>query len=63
MRIGAKALDCLPVLKQAKGVNFYRDYPEVSMSDCNLVLELIMTQEEDQNLDDPDIGFFFVISM
>ena len=34
MRIGAKALDCLPVLKQAKGVNFYRDYPEVSMIEC-----------------------------
>lgn len=29
MRVGAKAVECLPILKEARAVSFYRDYPQV----------------------------------
>ncbi|KAG0595308.1 hypothetical protein M758_UG157700 [Ceratodon purpureus] len=29
MRVGAKAVECLSLLKEARAVRFYRDYPEV----------------------------------
>lgn len=29
MRVGAKAVECLSLLKEARAVRFYRDYPKV----------------------------------
>lgn len=29
MRVGAKAVECLSLLKEARAVHFYRDYPKV----------------------------------
>ena len=29
MRVGAKAVECLSLLKEARAVGFYRDYPQV----------------------------------
>lgn len=52
MRIGAKALDCVSVLKQAKGVSFYRDYPQhvtdplkVFIAAVNKVADFVPTSE------------------
>lgn len=29
MRVGAKAVECLSILKDSRAVHFYRDYPKV----------------------------------
>lgn len=31
MRVGAKAVECLSLLKEARAVHFYRDYPKVRL--------------------------------
>lgn len=55
MRIGAKALDCIPVLKQAKGVSFYRDYPQhvtdplkVFIAAINNITDFVSIQEDQE---------------
>ena len=37
MRVGAKAVECLSLLKEARAVHFYRDYSEVQLL-CNYTL-------------------------
>jgi hypothetical protein len=36
MRVGAKAVERLPVVKKSRAVHFYRDYPQVwNFSSCS----------------------------
>jgi hypothetical protein len=32
MRIGSKALELLPLMREAQAVHFYRDYPEQALN-------------------------------
>lgn len=55
MRVGAKALDCLSILKESKGVHFYRSYPEhvrdplkVFIAAINRVADLAPAEEDQE---------------
>ncbi|KAH7286211.1 hypothetical protein KP509_33G063700 [Ceratopteris richardii] len=49
MRIGAKALDCLSILKETKAVRFYRDYPPVFIAAINRIVDFV-SEDEDQEV-------------
>lgn len=59
MRIGAKALDCILVLKEAKAVGFYRDYPEhvtdplkIFIAAVNKITDFVSVQDDQEQVMD-----------
>lgn len=49
MRVGAKAVECLSLLKEARAVHFYRDYPKVHLL-CNYSLFVLYTSMSRYNI-------------